>query len=375
MRIAILTLSIYANYGGILQAYALQRVLQQMGHEVVVIRHDNKIPYLFFRDLIWFGVYLIRRFILRRNVQYVSLKRLLKDASLREQYTKPFIDNNISLFNVRHIEKDLPKIFDAIVVGSDQVWRRGYFTDSFGSSIEHAFLKFAEGWQIKRIAYAASFGTDEWEYSEEETKECARLLQLFNKVSVREDSAVLLCKEKLGRSDVQHLLDPTFLLPKEDYISIVNRANVPKSKGTLMCYILDKNSDKIAIVDKIAKERNLVPFYTNSQIDNVNLPNCERIQPPLEQWLRGFMDAEFVITDSFHACVFSIIFGKPFVVIGNKERGMARFSSLLKMFSLEDHLISSIDDYEADSTYEVPSSSIEILRDKIEISRSFLKNL
>lgn len=77
-------------------------------------------------------------------------------------------------------------------------------------------------------------------------------------------------------------------------------------------------------------------------MEDWSAPLAERIQPPVEQWLRGFMDAELVVTDSFHACVFSILFHKPFVVVGNKERGLARVKSLLKMFGLEERWNSDI---------------------------------
>ena len=82
-----------------------------------------------------------------------------------------------------------PNDFDAFIVGSDQVWRRLYMPD-----IYREYLSFAEGWNVRRISYAASFGTEEWEYSPLETTECRRLLQKFDAVSVREASGVSLCK-------------------------------------------------------------------------------------------------------------------------------------------------------------------------------------
>ena len=91
----------------------------------------------------------------------------------------------------------------------------------------------------------------------------------------------------------------------------------------------------------VSKEKGFTPFCVNSKYDNEEAPLEERIQQPVEKWLRAFYDAEFVITDSFHACVFSIIFNKPFIVYGNKERGYARFESLLNLFALEDRLVSS----------------------------------
>ena len=104
---------------------------------------------------------------------------------------------------------------------------------------------------------------------------------------------------------------------------------------------MDESTEKNTIISIISKEKGFTPFCVNSKYDNEEAPLEERIQQPVEKWLRAFYDAEFVITDSFHACVFSIIFNKPFIVYGNKERGYARFESLLSLFALEDRLVSS----------------------------------
>ena len=135
--------------------------------------------------------------------------------------------------------------------------------------------------------------------------------------------------------NASHVLDPTMLLDVQDYVDLVKRADIPKSKGTLLCYILDETESTTDLISRLASETGLVPFRGNSRVEDWSAPLAERIQPPVEQWLRGFMDAELVVTDSFHACVFSILFHKPFVVVGNKERGLARVKSLLKMFGLE----------------------------------------
>ena len=372
MRIGILTLPLHINYGGILQAFALQTVLQRMGHKMILIDQDRDIYRNAFRQTLTLGKYILKRILLRKKARYFDPKKVNQERREREQYTQSFIDRHINTYKVRKLATDVPRNLDAIVVGSDQVWRHRYFTYMYHCGIENAFLKFAENQNIKRIAYAASFGTDDWEYTEEETAECARLLKLFDAVSVREATAVGLCKTKLGYNDAKHVLDPTMLLDKEDYIRLVNQANTLKSPGNMMCYMLDNNAEKQQLIERLAQERGLIPFYTNSQIDKL-LPNCDRIQPPLEQWLRGFMDAEFVVTDSFHACVFSIIFGKPFLVIGNKERGMARFQSLLKMFSLEDHLISSLKEYNSGCSYEIDVNTKNSLEEYKLNSFAFLK--
>ena len=134
------------------------------------------------------------------------------------------------------------------------------------------------------------------------------------------------------------------LLEKERYIKLFAEAKTAKSKGNLFCYILDESTDKHGIIESISKEKGLTPFHVNSKYEDSNAPLEERIQQPVEKWLRAFYDAELVITDSFHACVFSIIFNKPFIVYGNKERGLARFDSLLKIFGLEERIASSLNE-------------------------------
>ncbi len=377
MKIGILTLPLHTNYGGILQAYALQTVLQQLGHEVFVIDQDKELNKSFLQQILSFGKYCAKRFLLGKNERFHSRREQRKsflEQKERERYTRDFINKHINILLVKNLTKDVPKNLDAIVVGSDQIWRHGYFTGAYHCGIENAFLKFLKNSSTKRIAYAASFGTDEWEYSKRETFECSKLLKKFIAVSVREKSAVSLCKDMLGFPNVTHTLDPTMLLEKEKYIRLVEQTRTPKSPGNLLCYILDHTDEKQWLVEKIAQDRKLKPFNVNSKIEDPSAPQQERIQPPLEQWLRGFMDAEFVVTDSFHACVFSIIFGKPFVVVGNKKRGMARFESLLSLFVLEKNLIYDTNKYDSTFTYCVNTKAQFVLAEMTKMSFLFLSH-
>ena len=196
---------------------------------------------------------------------------------------------------------------------------------------------------VVATSYAASFGVDEWEYTESETADCAAMAHLFDAVSVREASGVKLCQVYLG-VDALHVVDPTMLLNADTYTQLI-KTDTPHSSGGLMCYLLDQGSEAKQIVNSIAKAKSLKPFSTNTQTENQQLILEERIQPPVEEWLQGFRDAEFVVTDSFHACIFSILYAKPFVVIGNRSRGMARFESLLQMFGLTDRLVRSYEEY------------------------------
>ena len=142
-----------------------------------------------------------------------------------------------------------------------------------------------------------------------------------------------------------------------------------------MCYIIDETTQKIRLIDMIGLKNGLTPFYTNSKVEDFNAPQAERVQPPLENWLRGFIDAEFVVTDSYHACIFSIIFNKPFVVVGNKKRGISRFYSLLHSLSLSQNIILSTEDYDGAFTYEIPIESLKKCHNLKKISLKFLNDL
>lgn len=367
MRIGILTLPLHTNYGGILQAYALQTVLETMGHEVKVIsRNINyklplwKTPFVYSKRII--------KNILGHKTPLFYEQKLIKEHPIIRQNTDRFIQQYIHTLNVDNYTDLREEDFDAIVVGSDQVWRPKYF-----GRIEDAYLNFAKTWNIKRIAYAASFGTDQWEYTVRKTKKCSKLVKQFDAVSVREISGIDLCRDYFG-INVENVLDPTMLLSKDDYIQLFNISKTPKSNGNLLSYILDETSEKQLLIGKVAEKNGLIPFRVNSKVENMSARLEERIQPPVEQWIRGFYDAEFIVTDSFHACVFAIIFNKPFLVVGNQKRGLSRILSLLTMFKLEDRMINSFDnDYICKKKIEWETVN-SLLREKVDFSMKFISN-
>lgn len=345
MRIGILTLPLHTNYGGILQAYALQTVLERMGHEVVVFDTPNKksLP-PFWKIPLTFTKRTVLKF-LGKNDRIFTEYYYNKTRPIIARNIQPFIDKYIHRKVIRSFYNLQSEDYDTIVVGSDQVWRLVYFPGLWlGQQIENAYLDFAKNWNVKRIVYAASFGTDKWEYNDEQTKKCGELLCKFDAVSTREINGIELCESKFNIR-VRQVLDPTFLLKMEDYKELFIKANTPKSAGSLLYYVLD-STDKIqSLIKNISQEKHLVPFAVNNPYEyDDSRPLNERIKPSIETWLRGFYDAEFVVTDSFHACVFSILFKKQFIVVGNETRGMSRFNSLLNMFGLEDRLVAENSD-------------------------------
>ncbi len=109
--------------------------------------------------------------------------------------------------------------------------------------MENSFLWFTKDWPIKRIAYAASFGKDIWQFTGKENQKCKDALKLFNAVSVRERNAVEMIKVNWD-IDARLVLDPTLLLTAEHYIRLSHNNNTPPSRGDLLVYILDANKIK-----------------------------------------------------------------------------------------------------------------------------------
>ena len=351
MKIGILTQQLNNNYGGLLQNYALQQVLIKMGHNPITLDWDYPVESV--QRPLWKSMLMPIRDIVNgmkkkmrptgENGGYEPSEEERKVISRNNQtFVSKYINTTKKLLSSQELlDYSIGHQLDALVAGSDQCWRPIYTK----THLPDAFFSFASGLKIKRLAYAASFGTDVWEFTPEQETVCKALAQQFDLVTVREDSGVTLCREHLN-VDATQVLDPTMLLNKEDYINIIEQEKVPKSSGSLFCYILDDTAQKQQFIQDVASKMGLnsftvMPKYRDESITKETVKNHiqDCVYPGPASWLRGFMDAEMVICDSFHGCVFSIIFNKPFWVIGNDARGMSRFYSLLKMFNLESRLI------------------------------------
>lgn len=338
--ICILTQPLWHNYGCLLQAYALQKCLKALNFDVVTDR--------FPRRFLSFGEKFMDKS--KRMVAYYLMGRKSvnpspfypNEKSWSEicKFTSKFVDEKIDTVDFFKGEimpsKDMIERFDTFIIGSDQVWR-----DSYGR-VESYFCDFLKKNNGKKIlSYAASFGLSQWQFNEERTKTLSDLSKNFQAISVRENDAVGLCERNLGVK-AEWVLDPTLLLSKEDYIKLIDKTE--QSEGNLMCYILDESEEKSDFINKIKKEKKLNAFSV--------MKDNKGVYPPIEKWLRGFYDAKFVVTDSFHGMVFSIIFEKPFFVILNKQRGASRFLSLLSSLGLENRLIENIESFDWDRINE-----------------------
>lgn len=323
MKVGIVTQPLYANYGGILQNYALQQVLKKMGHEPVTLDYMPSLS--FGRYLLYAGKTLVCAFSPSRRHPMKPYKHFLK----RPESIDSFVRNNIETTKiVPDYTKNLLKKngIEAVIVGSDQVWRYGYNS----SHIEDMYLAFAKDYNCIKLAYAASFGVEKWTYSEKLAKEVRELIKQFNAVSVREDSAADICREVLD-VEAKTVLDPTLLLSATDYQPFC-KGPVPGEKPYLAAYVLDINDEKNNYIDAVAKANGLeVKRMT------VTDSGCS-----IEEWLTTIKNASYVITDSYHGSLFSIILEKQFQSFINKKRGADRFYTLFKRLGIQDSLLDCV---------------------------------
>lgn len=347
-----------------MQCYALQTVLQRMGHETIVLQREFDRKFSLLGALTYYAKHLVKLLLGRKESWHYYVSQEKRDYIAQNTYK--FIDKNINprskhCYSTEQLKHEVAALnLDAIIVGSDQVWRPYY-----SPCQPNYFLDFlSDDSKIKRISYAASFGGDEWNWSEKLTRRCRDLLKKFDAVSVREQSGIRLCKEHFGVDAVQ-VLDPTMLLDKEDYLSII----IPRKerRGQLFSYVLDKSEYKQNIISQVAQKTGMKVFESMPELDsstyNLYGDIDKAVFPPVEDWLSAFNEADMVVTDSFHGTVFSILFNKPFWVIGNEGRGMARFKTLLSMFGLEDRMITSTErDFSAQIDWEEVNQKRQALK-------------
>lgn len=375
MKIGILTQPLKNNYGGLIQAYALKKTLEKLNHNVTII---NRVGFLRRNQKVSIKILSkikkIVYHILGKNKKLASELEETINANCTQFIQKHIQHVSIDIDSLKSLYRYIDKMqFEGYIVGSDQVWR-----PSYSACIENYFIDFCDDKEVKRIAYAASFGGEHWEFTKKETQVCSELAKKFNAISVREDSGVKLCNNYLG-VEAKHVLDPTMLLEKEEYENLVHKEGAPLSEGNLFYYFLDDTPKKQELISTIENKYNKKSFncMPSKKVENGEIKSSIRdyVFPSPVKWLKSFIDADMIITDSFHGTVFSIIFNKPFWVIYNTHRGNSRFDSLLNLFGLSDRIIDLNDYSEVNFNKSIDWNRINTIRqEKKKDSIEFIKN-
>lgn len=311
MRIGILTHPLIGNYGGILQALAMKRTLEDIGHDVIVLDRRHNLS------------------ILSRTIKsvgkFVGLRRFASPFQQYEQQIK-FISRNFNRTKELHSHKELVEAIkrnklDFVIIGSDQVWNLSY-TKKSGLDYWGDFMKDC---QIHSFSYAASMGASDWSLDQPTTECIRKYLREFCGISVREFQTKKLLDEILGIPNIEWVLDPTMLQSKAFY----NEYAAPRiiKDDYVFVYWL---GDESFIPD-------LSQQYPNHEILKCKLGN-PNYNLSVEEWLSAIKYADAIITDSFHGCAISIIYRKHFIPCINKLGGAGRLSSLFKHTGLDSKL-------------------------------------
>ena len=299
------------NYGQILQGFALQHFFKVYGYNSYIIRFDSIL------SKIKENVIALRKGQIFRNNKLNKLRNFEAFKKRHIQYSKQ------KYLTYKSLQKN-PPAADVYIVGSDQVWahmrneeRRKSYLLCFGN-------------KVPKMAYAASFGRNELEKNE--ISSFKEALSDFAFVGVREETGRNICTS-LGIKS-HWVIDPVALLSADVWREMARPINISKDRKTLFLYTLTDgniNGKIYDIIDSLSETCDV--YYTNSS----NIPDKRmNITPQIDEWISYIKDCDYIITDSFHCTLFSIIFNKNFITIkrANGEKMNNRLLSLLTRLNL-----------------------------------------
>lgn len=365
MKVGIVTLTGYFNYGNRLQNFALQKVLKSLNNDVETIEigapHKTNLKNLP-RKLIVLILSIVK------HNKYQGLLNKYKSIILEEKRTKRIYKwsrKNIKNSKYRLIEgqsrSNINNSFDYFIAGSDQVWNP-YYSGYKG----YYFLDFAD--ENKRLSYAASFGVSE--IPENNINEYKSWLSQMKSISVREHDGKNIVNQ-LTNKNATLVLDPTMLLNKADWQEVMTKPSGMLNKKYILTYFLGEKDDNYNnFINSLMKEKKL------EVVDVLDASNNDLYCVNPGEFIYLINNAEVMVTDSFHGAVFSIIMHTPFVIFERQDNQVSmnsRIETLISTFKMNNRLSSKI--CSIDDVFNIDfKQTDEILKVEQKKSLDFLKN-
>lgn len=324
MKIGTLTFHTAHNYGAVLQAYALVHYIQELGHQAEVINYKPEFN--------------AKRFAPKPLIHYMSIRELY-NIFFRNSYQKPcpdafenFCKDYLPLSKTFFKKEELAQseyIYDCIVTGSDQVWNL-----ACTSGDDAYFLPFVKD-ERKKCSYAASIGVIR---IKEELRAIMRdYLQSFRGLSVREHEGVDIVRDLTGKEAIQ-VVDPTLLLDKEKWIKIADTSLCTKEKYLLL-YLMSEDPEILKFASQYAHKYNLKVIYISQRMFNRIKAKYIRCATP-NQWLGLFLNANTIVTNSFHGAAFGVNFNvNVFIKYIPRSIANSRLKSIVTDYHLKSHLL------------------------------------
>lgn len=321
MKVGIITWHYLDNYGSVLQAYAMQKNFEKRGCSVEIINYRKNAKKGFINDFLRFFKY-----------HFLAFNDLEKRKKKFYDFRKNFL-NETKMYNNEQNLKNISDRYDAVVCGSDQIWSSKQFDSVY-------YLGFV-GKNTKKYAYAPSAIQDD--YTTNQKKIIKNNLNSFNMLSTREQKGVEIL-QKIIKKDICEVLDPTLLIEKNEWLSLVKKEKYHYENYVLCSFIGE--DDKYRYIVEDIKEK-----YGCFQVININIKDIHnfgdliiRDASPIDL-LELISKAKVVVTDSYHICLFSITFEKEFYAIKRFEDNESdnqneRINNILSKLSLRDRYIS-----------------------------------
>ena len=326
-NIAIVTIYGDVNFGNKLQNYAVQLFFERLGYQATTIKYrkqlrdvavQNIVHFSILRNVIHLILYYTKYETYRRARLFAIKERKKYIGSFSDQYIR--LTSDTSYFKLR---RRIRSQFDYFVSGSDQVWQP---LGKNRHDLEYFFLAFSNSSQ--RLTIAPSFGFDE--FPKKYLKTYKKGLAGFEYLSVREERGAELIKELTGK-EATVLLDPTMLIETSEWLKILRKPSQYSNDKYVFVYAL--GGFKGDVKEKICK---LADKLELKVIDIMDIDSDYYIHTRPDEFLYWIHNARLVVTDSFHAAVFSILFNRPFIVTERSDvKGMgSRLDTLFKKFGI-----------------------------------------
>lgn len=334
MQIRTLTTYDVYNYGASLQAYALLTYLGKLGHDVKLINYQptyltRKYDYTWVNPESSFSRYTFTRSIYR-VLKFLQRQTTMGRKRSFDKFKKLYLKETSEVYHNFEQLKNNPPHADLFVVGSDQIWNVFYETGR-----DPAFyLEFVK--TGKKASYAASFSY--LDISPEQGGRIAQSLRKFSNISVREYQSLTIL-EKLGIEGAEWVLDPIFLLSRDEWKQLM--ISIPSNEKYLLIYDFEKNENLKKFAKEYAKQNNLKIYSINDTYPLLYADRNFNSAGPIE-FLNLIYGCEAFVSNSFHGTAFSILFHKPvFVFNRNRHKVNSRMESLMNLFELQDCILST----------------------------------
>lgn len=334
------------NFGGLITYWALYKAIENMGYRTVIIA---------------------------RPINSADSKDITHSTHFFKKHC-----NTTEQIESGQLAKLNDKI-DKFVLGSDQVWNYNLFR-CWENTLYFDFVKDS----AIKIAYAASFGSSDHSLPNDRIGQVSKYFKHFDYIGVRELDGVNILKNNYS-VDATHVMDPVFLVNEQEYAELAELSDVDFSEEYVGSYIIEPNDFKLNVVRTVTNHLG---------VNNLNLTDGDpkhfsgksqwfkdrdmhiQSNATIYDWLKMIKNAKFVVTDSYHAVCFCLMFKKPFIIL--QERwALSRIQSIMDIFGLHERWlkISKIDDFEINKGWflPLPTQTERILKAESASSREWLK--